>query len=133
MTVLPNQQLDQAIEENIRSLYISQLGQQPQRIRIRNDDSRLTIFLENGLTSPEQFLLAHSRTGLVQEIRQALHEILQPRIKSLIEQLTGITVVDTVITTNLNLGFVNIIVTLAEPLKELYPIDQSQSSTKSKD
>lgn len=113
MTKLTNRQAESTLSDQIGILYWSQLGQQPRKITCQVFEDKLAIFLEDALTQPEQLLLAQGQVGLVRQIRDCLHEILQPRLKALISEVMTVTVSDLLVATQLDSGHVSFMAVLA--------------------
>lgn len=111
--MLINEQSEHSLIERIQSLYTTQLGRQPDRITCQTFEDKLAIFLENALTQPERLLFARGQTHLVQQVRHSLHEILKPRVKTLIEEVVQITVLDVIMAAQLDTGHVSFIAVLA--------------------
>lgn len=111
--MLINEQIERSLIERIQSLYTAQLGRQPDRITCQSFEDKLAIFLENALTQPERLLFARGHTHLVQQVRHNLHEILKPRVKTLIEEVVQITVLDVIMAAQLDTGHISFIAVLA--------------------
>lgn len=109
--------IERTIAEEIRELYITQLGKQPALILCQQLEGKLMILLEDGLTQPERLLLAQGQTSLVHQVRESLHSILQPKICSIIESANPdhrVDVADLLITTQLETGRVSLIAVLSD-------------------
>ncbi|GAB4385202.1 MAG: hypothetical protein Kow00121_49860 [Elainellaceae cyanobacterium] len=94
--------LFQHVAQQLQRLYQSQLGYTPKQINCRLSEQSLAIVIDDILTKPEQLLLAHGRTKLVERLRHRIEEILRPQVKLLIEEAAQCSVRDVFTTTNLN-------------------------------
>ncbi|WNZ23412.1 DUF2294 family protein [Leptolyngbya sp. NK1-12] len=119
MTGARYQQLERSLAEQIQAFYAAQLERQPRQVTCRVFANKLVIFLEDGLTYPEQLLLTAGRVELVQQIRAGLSAILQPKLQSLIEQISKVGVAEVLMTTQLETGLVSISAILTQPLEQV--------------
>ncbi len=90
--------MEASIEKNIaaemQALYCTQLGKSPDQLTCQRFEGKVVILIEGGLTQPELLLLHQGQTALVQQVRDSLNHILNPKVKALIEQATETTVID---------------------------------------
>jgi uncharacterized protein YbcI len=113
MPSLANDRLSQALSEQIQHLYQTHLGHHPSKITCQSFEGKLAILLEDALTSPEQLLFSQGQAELVRQVRDCLHEILRPRIKTLIQEIMDVPVVDLLTATQLETGRVSFVVVLS--------------------
>lgn len=117
MTEARYKRLEHSLAEQIQTFYMAQLERQPRQVSCQISSDRLTVFLEGALTYPEQLLLTAGEVGLVQQIREGLNAILQPRLQTLIEQTMEANVLELLMATQLETGLLIINAVLDEPLK----------------
>lgn len=113
MPSLANDHLSHSLSQEIQHLYRAHLGHHLSKITCQSFEGKLAILLEDALTPPEQLLFSQGQTELVRQIRDCLHEILRPRIKALIQEVTGVTVIDLLTATQLETGRVSFVVILS--------------------
>jgi uncharacterized protein YbcI len=63
-------------------------------ISYRLFDRTLIVILEGTLTPPEQLLKESDRKQLAEQVRQAIDRIIQPQIKTTIEEVMNVKVID---------------------------------------
>jgi uncharacterized protein YbcI len=115
MSALTNDQLSSSLNQRIEQLYQTHLDHHPSKVTCQTFEGKLAILLEDALTRPEQLLFSQGQTELVRQVRECLYDILCPRLKDLIQEITGITVVDLLTATQLETGRVSFMVILAAP------------------
>ena len=87
-------QIQRTLAQRIQALYREQLGHQPSKVTCQLSDSSLTIILENSITQPEQLLAQTGRQELAEQVRADLDEAIQPQLKTLIEDILNVEVVE---------------------------------------
>ena len=87
-------QIERTISQKMQALYKQHLGHQPTKVTCQLFDSKLAIVLEDSITQPEQLLLEQGKSDLAEKVRDDLHQAIRPQIKSLIEDVLGIEVMD---------------------------------------
>lgn len=108
--------LEQRIAEQIRQLYRTQLGQMPDQVICQLFRNKIMILIEGGLTAPELLLLDQHHTPLVQQVRDCLQQILRPKVKSIIEQTSGISLTDLLTAVHLETNRISLVAILDESL-----------------
>ncbi|MDY6783382.1 MAG: DUF2294 domain-containing protein [Cyanobacteriota bacterium] len=89
-----SQRLKDLLSDRIHDLYQNQLEHELREITYQAFDNTLVILIEGTLTKPEKVLQEDDRQELTRKVRGALDRHLQPQIKALLEEITGLTVVD---------------------------------------
>ena len=97
-------QLEREISQKMQALYKTKLGHQTGRITCQLFDAKVAIVLENSLTQPVKLLFEENRNELAQQMRNDLNDALQPLVKTLIEEIIGVTVIDLLSDTSLSTG-----------------------------
>lgn len=97
-------QLEREISQKMQALYKAKLGHQTGRITCQLFDAKVAIVLENSLTQPVKLLFEENRNELAQQMRNDLNDALQPLVKTLIEDIIGVTVIDLLSDTSLSTG-----------------------------
>jgi uncharacterized protein YbcI len=107
-------QIQRTLAQRIQALYREQLGHQPSKVTCQLSDSNLTIILENSITQPEQLLAQIGRLELAQQVRSDLDEAIQPQLKTLIENILNVEVVELLSDATLKTGRTGIIALLTD-------------------
>ncbi|MGD1896462.1 MAG: DUF2294 domain-containing protein [Phormidesmis sp.] len=106
-------QIERTISQKMQALYKQHLGHQPTKVTCQLFDSKLAIVLEDSITQPEQLLLEQGKSDLAEKVRDDLHQAIRPQIKSLIEDVLGIEVMDLMSDATLDTARTGIIVVLS--------------------
>jgi uncharacterized protein YbcI len=107
-------QIQRTLAQRIQALYREQLGHQPSKVTCQLSDSNLTIILENSITQPEQLLAQTGRQELAEQVRSDLDEAIQPQLKTLIEYILNVEVVEILSDATLETGRTGIIALLTD-------------------
>ncbi len=91
---LTHRQLEQSLSQKVIVLYLAQLGHQPHTVSCQLVDKILTIIIEDSITQPEQLLAKSGRQELAKQVRSNINQTLGPHLKSLIEEVVKVPVVD---------------------------------------
>lgn len=105
-------QLECTLNQQIQALYREFMGHSPKNVSCSLADTKITIVLEDSLTPAESRLLESGRVELASEVRENLDESLKPKLKTLIEEVTGVTVVDLISGATLETGLTGVIAVL---------------------
>jgi len=105
-------QLERLLSQKLQGLYREQLGHQPGKITCQLFDEKLAIIVENSITPPEQVLANNGQTELAEQVRSDLDKAIQPHLKTLIEQVLGVAVLDLLSDATLETGRTGIIAIL---------------------
>lgn len=109
--------LEQILVERIQSLFINQLGHQPEDVYCRFLDNKLTIVIENAITKPEKLLMAAGYQDIVKKARNSIEQILQPEFKQIIEEVTDSQVSNILFATHLDTNYVSVIALFVDKYK----------------
>jgi uncharacterized protein YbcI len=107
-------QLERTLSQRIQALYRTQLEHQPSKVTCQIFDEKIAIILEDSITQPEQLLVNSGQQELAEQVRSELDEALQPQLKSLIEEVVGVAVIDLLSNAKLETGRTATVVILAE-------------------
>jgi len=110
-------QIERTLSQRIQALYRHQLEHQPSRITCQIFDEKVAIILEDSITQPEQLLVNTGQEELAQEVRSEIDEALKPQIKSIIEEIVGVSVIDLLSNAKLDTGRTATVAILAETPK----------------
>ncbi|MEC4804836.1 MAG: DUF2294 domain-containing protein [Jaaginema sp. PMC 1079.18] len=99
---LISQQLKQDLFSELQQLYERELQHKLSHISCRVFDRTLVIFLEGTVTPPERILANNENQMLAREVRASLDRIIKPQIKSTIEKVLGMKIVDFLCDTTLD-------------------------------
>ena len=108
------QNIEHILAERIQSLFIDQLGHQPEDIYCRFLDNKLTIVIENAITKPEKLLIAAGYQDIVKKARGSIEKILQPEVIKIIEEISDSQVSNMLFATHLDTNYVSIIALFAD-------------------
>jgi uncharacterized protein YbcI len=106
-------QLERSLSQSIQALYRTKLGHQPSKVTCRLLDQKLIIILEDSITQPEQVLVDEAKDELAQQVRDAIDDAIEPSLKQLIAEQTGIEVIDLLSDATVETGRVGVIAILA--------------------
>lgn len=81
-----------AISREVIRIHARNFGSNPSNAEVTWQDDFLICMLEDALTEAERRLVDRGRFDRVRADRRALHEVLAPTYKALVETLTGRTV-----------------------------------------
>ncbi len=87
-------QLEREISQKMQALYKTQLGHQPSKVTCQLFDSKLAIILEDSVTQPEKLLVEEGQLELAEKVRADLNQAMQPQIKSMVEDVLAVDVLD---------------------------------------
>jgi uncharacterized protein YbcI len=87
-------QLERLLSQRLQALYREQLGHQPSKVTCQLFDEKLAIIVEDSITPPEQILASNGQTELAEKVRSDLDKVMQPLLKTLIEEVLGVGVLD---------------------------------------
>lgn len=105
-------QIERNLTQKLQELYQTHLGQRPGRVVCQFFDEKLAIVLEDALTQPEQLLMSTNQTDIAEKLRSGIDDTLEPRIKTLIEEVVGVPVLSILKDTALESKVSGIIVVL---------------------
>jgi uncharacterized protein YbcI len=108
------QQLTHPLQEKLQALYQTQLGHQPSKITCQLFDKTLAIVIKDPVTQLEKLLLAHGQQDLAQRVRASLEKLLRLQLKSMIEQVVHVDIVDLMVDTHLHTNHTSIIAVFAD-------------------
>jgi uncharacterized protein YbcI len=108
-------QLERTLSQKIQALYREQLGHRPGKVTCQVFGEQLAIVIEDSITQPEQVLANEGQSSLAQEVRSELDSALQPQLKTLIEEIVRVGVVDLLSDATLESGRTGMIVVLDNP------------------
>ncbi len=106
-------QLEQSLSQRVESLYRDQLGHQPSQIICKLLEQRIAIFVENSITKPEQLLIDSGYQNLAERVRSNINQAMKSPLKTLIEEVVRVPVIDLLIDSALATGRTSTIAVLA--------------------
>lgn len=107
-------QLERSLSQKVQALYRQQLGHQPGKVSCQLCGEKFIIFLEDSITQPEQLLVDKGQEDLAEDVRTNLDEIMQPQLKKLVEEVSGVGVLELLSDATLESGLTGIIAVLKE-------------------
>lgn len=114
----PHKQLEEILSQQVQIFYGDLLGHFPDKVVARLAEQQVFIVIENAMTQPEQILLASSKVGLAQEVRACLNAIMQPQIKTLIEEIAQSEISSLMMRTHLDRRETNIVAVFTTTMTE---------------
>ena len=108
-------QIERTLSQRIQALYRTQLEHQPSKVTCQVFDEKIAIILEDSITQPEQLLVENGQEELAEKVRAELDEAIQPQLKTLIEEVVGVEVIDILSNAKLETGRTATVVILANP------------------
>jgi uncharacterized protein YbcI len=107
-------QLERALSQRIQSLYREQLGHRLGRVICQFFERKVAIVLEEATIPPEQLLLLNNREDFAKKLRLELDEAIEPQLKAVIEEVTGVSVLTLLSDTDLEDQTSSIVATLSD-------------------
>ncbi|MBC7882766.1 MAG: DUF2294 domain-containing protein [Anaerolineae bacterium] len=107
-------QLERTLNQQIQALYREFMGHSPKNVSCNLADTKITIVLEDSLTPAESRLMESGQVELASQVRDNLDEGLKPQLKTLIEKVTGVAVIDLISGATLETGLTGVIAVLSE-------------------
>lgn len=108
-------QAERALSQQIQALYRSQLGHQTGKITCQLSDETLSIVIENSVTQPEKLLVADGNAALAEQVRSDLDHTIRSQVKSVVEEILNVNVIDLLSDATLETGRTGMIVILENP------------------
>lgn len=102
-------QLERSLSQAIQKLYRTRLGHSTNQVITHLLADKLVIILENSTTMAEKVLIEEGQIALATEVRKTLMEALRPYLRSLIEEILDIVIVDLIQDSILETGRTGII------------------------
>jgi uncharacterized protein YbcI len=112
MQPLTRGQAERTISQQVQAVYRNQLGHQPGKVTCQIFDAKLAIVIEDAVTSPEQLLAEEGRIDLVAQVRTDLDRAIRPHLKSVIESVLNVNVLDLMSDSTLETGRTGVIAVL---------------------
>ena len=114
-------QIERTLSQRIQALYRTQLEHQPSKVTCQLFDEKIAVVLEDSITQPEQLLVSQGQEELAEKVRSELDQALQPQLKTLIEEVVGVDVVDILSNAKLETGRTATVIILANspPVRNL--------------
>ncbi|MEM8505598.1 MAG: DUF2294 domain-containing protein [Cyanobacteria bacterium P01_D01_bin.1] len=106
-------QTERELSQKIQALYKKHLGHQPSKVSCQLFDSKLVVVLEDSVTQPEKLLVEGGQTDLAEKVRDDLNVAMQPQLKTLIESILGVTILDLLSDAAIETGRIGIIAVLS--------------------
>ncbi|MGB3788935.1 MAG: DUF2294 domain-containing protein [Phormidesmis sp.] len=107
-------QIERELSQKVQALYKKHMGHQPSKVSCQLFSSKLVVVLEDSVTQPEKLLVEEGQTELAEKVRADLNEAMQPQIRTLIESILGVTVLDLLSDAALDTGRTGIIAVLSD-------------------
>ncbi|MBD2071536.1 DUF2294 domain-containing protein [Leptolyngbya sp. FACHB-671] len=108
-------QIERALAQRIQALYREKLGHRLEKVTCQFFDEKLAIILEKSTTHAEQLLLATEQKELAVKLRWQIDMAIKPQIKTMIEEIAGISVIALLSDTALESGFSGLLAVLSSP------------------
>jgi uncharacterized protein YbcI len=105
-------QLERTLSQRIQAFYRENLGHQPSKVMCQIFDQKLAIIIENSITTAEELLVTKGNEILAAQVRSSLDEAIRPQLKSLIENIVKVEVIDLLSDATLETGRTGIIAVL---------------------
>lgn len=106
-------QLERSLSQRIQALYREQLGHRLGKVTCQLFESKIAIVIENSITQPEQVLAQEGKSSLAQEVHSCLDGLIQPQLRSLLEDVLKVNVLDLLSDAAFETGRTGIIAILA--------------------
>lgn len=126
-------QIERTLSQQVQALYRNQLGHQTGKVTCQIFDEKLVLIIEDSLTRPEQLLAEKGQTELVEQVRTDLDQAIRPHLKSLIEEVLDVSVLDLLTDATLETGRTGIIAVLKSQPQVRTATRKSAKETESQD
>jgi uncharacterized protein YbcI len=107
-------QVERNLSQRVQALYRQQLGHSPGRIICQLFEKKVAIVIDNSMTQPEQFLAQDGQEQLANEMRTQIDQALRPQLRTLVEDVLGIPVLDIMSDATLDTERTGIIIVLED-------------------
>ena len=111
-------QIERTVSQRIHALYRDSLGHKPSKVTCQLLDDKLTIIVEDSITTAEQVLIKEGQGELAQQVRSGLDDATKPQLKELIEEILAVSVTDLLSDATLDTGRTGIIAVL-DPIPQV--------------
>lgn len=108
-------QIERTVSQRIHALYRDTLGHKPSKVTCQLFDDKLTIIIEDSITTAEQVLIKEGQEELAQQVRLGLDDATKPQLKAVIEEVLDVSVADLLSDATLDTGRTGIIAILEQP------------------
>ncbi|MCC0179488.1 DUF2294 domain-containing protein [Waterburya agarophytonicola K14] len=109
-------EVERKLSQNILKLYKQELEHLPGKITCQLFDNQLAVVIENALTAVEKTLAeAEDQGKTVEKLNLAINDVIEFKLKDLIEEILAVKVQDILFDTTLETGRTGAIVTLENP------------------
>ncbi|PZD75415.1 hypothetical protein C1752_00320 [Acaryochloris thomasi RCC1774] len=105
-------QLERSLSQKIQALYREQLGHLPSKVTCQIFGEKLAVVIEDSLTQPEKLLVEEGQKDLATQVRSDLDDAIQPQLKTVIEDILGVQVLDVLSDATLSTGRTGLIAVL---------------------
>jgi len=106
-------QAERDLSHRIQALYRDRLGHRPSQVECTLLEEKLIIVIHDSITKPEQILTQEGRTELAEQVRSQLDEVLHVQLKTIIEEVLAVSVLDLLSDATLKTGRTGIIAVLS--------------------
>ena len=106
-------QRERELSQRIQALYSNHLGHRPSKVTCQLFDDSLAIVMEDSITPAEQLLVDQGQQDLAEQVRSGLDDAIEPNLKSLIEEILEVKVLDLMGDATLKTGRSGIIAVLS--------------------
>lgn len=107
-------QLERELGQAIQLLYRERLGKRPGKVSCQFFNAKVAITLEDSVTKPVRLLAEEGDEALARKVRSELLSAIEPELKQVIEQVTGVKVMDFLSDSTLATGRTGIIAVLSQ-------------------
>ena len=129
-------QLERQLSQKMHKLYREELEHSPKKITCKFFSNNLAIVIEDALTRVEKSLLdVNGDREIVEKMNSAINDILQPKLKVLIEEILSVEVENILLDSNFTTRSTGAIFTLSQlPLvRAARPITKSKQPEEKED
>ncbi|MGJ3248822.1 MAG: DUF2294 domain-containing protein [Elainellaceae cyanobacterium] len=113
-TSIEQRQAEDIISENVKRMYRDHVGHEPGLVTCQIFDDKLVLLIEGAITPAEKLLLQVNQRQLVDQVRSLLDVAIQPYLKSILEHIIDVPVVDLMVNTTVDTERTGSIAILAE-------------------
>ena len=107
-------QIEREISQALNGLYRQELGHQPGKITCQLFEKKVVLVIEDSLSRPEKLLLTQGNSEIALQAHEELLDALKEKAKRCIADVTGMSVLDILVDSNVETSRMGLIVMLEQ-------------------
>ena len=107
-------QLEATLAQRVVAMYLTYLGHKPHQVSCQLVEKTVAIIIQGAITKPEQLLLKQGKQQLAEQVQSNIQIALQPQLRSIVEEIFAVPVIDILCDFNSDPGSTSAIVVLGK-------------------